>query len=79
MPLRNGNSKLYVTSDESMLYLGGSYGRRSVCFLRKGHDDRHTLNVFNSFSAELFKVDYSMFKIGRLHFSCNNSLDYFDN
>ena len=34
---------------------------------------------FNYFSTELFKVDSSMFKIGRLHFSCNKSLDYFDN
>ena len=36
------------------------------------------LCVVNSFSAELFKVDFSMYKIGRLHFSCNKSLDYFD-
>ena len=37
------------------------------------------LGIINSFSAELFKVDSSMFKIGRLHFLCNNSLCYFDN
>ena len=34
---------------------------------------------FKSFSAELFKVDSSMFKIVRLHFYCNKSSDYFDN
>ena len=30
------------------------------------------VTMFNSFSAELFKVDSSMFKIVRLHFSCNH-------
>ena len=46
----------------------------------RGFDPRqgHTKD-FNSFSAELFKVDSSMFKTGRLHFSCNTILDYFDN
>ena len=35
--------------------------------------------LINSFSADLFKVDFFMFKIVRLHFSCNKSLYYFDN
>ena len=40
-----------------------------------------SLNVLklNSFSAELLKVDSSIFKIGRLHYSCNQRLDNFDN
>ena len=32
---------------------------------------------FSSFSAELFKVDCSMFKIGRIHLSCNRSFEIF--
>ena len=32
--------------------------------------------LVNSFSAELFKVDCPMFKIGRLYFSFKTSLDY---
>ena len=43
MKLRNDNWKNYVTSDEAMFYLGGSYGRRKVCYVRKGYDDRHKL------------------------------------
>ena len=26
-------------TDEAMFYLGGSYGRRRVCYIRKGHND----------------------------------------
>ena len=33
--------------------------------------------LLNSFSAELFKIDSSMFKIGRHHFSCNNNFGIF--
>lgn len=31
-----GKWKHFVTSDEAMFYLGGSYGRRKVCYVRKG-------------------------------------------
>ena len=34
---------------------------------------------FNSFSAELFKVDYFMIKIGRLYCSCKSGLEYIYN
>ncbi|XP_052218099.1 uncharacterized protein LOC127835701 [Dreissena polymorpha] len=36
MKLRGGRWKNCVTSDESLLYLGWSYGRRKVCYMRKG-------------------------------------------
>ena len=35
------------------------------------------MNTIYSFSAELFKVDSSMFKIGCLHFSCNKGFGLF--
>ena len=28
-----------MTTDEAMFYLGGSYGRRRVCYMRLGHND----------------------------------------
>ena len=34
---------------------------------------------FNPFSAELFKVDPSMFKLGRLYFHVIGFLEYFYN
>lgn len=30
--------KHFVTSDEEMFYLGGSYGRRKVCYIRQGEN-----------------------------------------
>ena len=36
MKLRGGRWKNFVTSDEAMFCLGGSYGRRKVCYMRKG-------------------------------------------
>ncbi|KAH3786953.1 hypothetical protein DPMN_165071 [Dreissena polymorpha] len=36
MKLRGGRWKNFVTSDEAMLCLGGSYERRKVCYMRKG-------------------------------------------
>ncbi|KAH3785862.1 hypothetical protein DPMN_163957 [Dreissena polymorpha] len=36
MKLRGGRLKNFVTSDDAIFYLGGSYGRRKVCFMRKG-------------------------------------------
>ncbi|KAH3874903.1 hypothetical protein DPMN_038160 [Dreissena polymorpha] len=36
MKLRGGRWKNFATSDEAMFYLGGSYGRRKVCYMRKG-------------------------------------------
>ena len=37
--LNNNQWKNFVTTDEAMFYLGGSYGRRRVCYYRKGVDD----------------------------------------
>lgn len=37
--LKCGKWKKIVTTDEAMFYMGGSYGRRRVCYVRKGHDD----------------------------------------
>ena len=31
------NWKNYVTSDEAMFYLGGSYGQRRICYVRQGY------------------------------------------
>ena len=42
--LQNGILQIHITSDEAS-YLGTIYGRRSVCCLRKGYDDRHKLNA----------------------------------
>ena len=34
------------------------------------------LNIINPFSADLFKVDSSMFKLGRLYFQVIGFLEY---
>ena len=59
----------------------------SVCLIslkhRVNYCDHHSSVVvntlFNSFSADFHKEDYSMFKIWRLHFSCTILFDYFLN
>ena len=37
-----------MTTDEAMFNLGGSYGRRWVCYIRKGHGDPSKLNYVKS-------------------------------
>ena len=32
-----------MTTDEAMFHLGGSYGRRGVCYIRKAHGDPSNL------------------------------------
>jgi hypothetical protein len=38
-----GKWKNFVTTDEAMFYLGGSYGKRRVCYVRKGQIDMDKL------------------------------------
>lgn len=41
--LRNQKWKNFVTTDEAMFYMGGSYGRRKVCYMREGETDHDKL------------------------------------
>jgi hypothetical protein len=36
LKLKCNQWKNFVTSDEALFYLGGSYGRKKVCYTRKG-------------------------------------------
>jgi hypothetical protein len=48
--LISGKWKNCVTSDEAMFYMGGSYGRRRVCYVRENETDRQKLKL-NSLSG----------------------------
>ena len=41
--LNNNKWKNFVTTDEAMFYMGGSYGRRRVCFIRSNETDMQKL------------------------------------
>ena len=42
------NWKIFVKIDEAMLNLGGSYSRRPISFIRKGHGDLSKLKCVTS-------------------------------
>ena len=44
--------KIFVTTYETMFNLGGSYGPRRVCYIRKGHVDPSKLKCVISDSFE---------------------------
>ena len=41
--LNNNKWKNFVTTDEAMFYMGGSYGRRRVCYIRSNETDMQKL------------------------------------
>ena len=49
----------------------------SVCMSESDKSIIFVMQFINSFSAELLKVDSSLLKIGRLHFSCDKSFGLF--
>ena len=47
--LNNGKWKNYVTTDEAMFYMGGSYGRRRVCYVKGDGTDNERWIIMMKF------------------------------